>query len=50
MIITRRAFTVALSMTGLAALAGFSPLRGSAYVLRLKQQAKRFWAFLKSAQ
>jgi protein-disulfide isomerase len=27
LIITRRAFTVALSMTGLAALAGFSPLR-----------------------
>ena len=27
MIITRRAFTVALSLTGLAALAGFSPLR-----------------------
>ena len=27
MIITRRAFTTALSMTGLAALAGFSPLR-----------------------
>ena len=27
MIITRRAFTIALSLTGLAALAGFSPLR-----------------------
>jgi protein-disulfide isomerase len=27
LIITRRAFTVALSLTGLAALAGFSPLR-----------------------
>ena len=27
MIITRRAFTAALSLTGLAALAGFSPLR-----------------------
>jgi protein-disulfide isomerase len=27
LILTRRAFTVALSMTGLAALAGFSPLR-----------------------
>ena len=27
MIITRRAFTTALSFTGLAALAGFSPLR-----------------------
>ncbi len=27
MIITRRAFTTALSLTGLAALAGFSPLR-----------------------
>ena len=30
MIITRRAFTAALSLTGLAALAGFSPLRLSA--------------------
>ena len=27
MIITRRAFTAALSLTGLAALIGFSPLR-----------------------
>src|ERR1700730_4563987 len=27
LIITRRAFTTALSLTGLAALAGFSPLR-----------------------
>ncbi|HEY3032083.1 MAG TPA: DsbA family protein [Bradyrhizobium sp.] len=27
MIITRRAFTIAMSLTGLAALAGFSPLR-----------------------
>jgi len=27
LIITRRAFTIALSLTGLAALAGFSPLR-----------------------
>jgi protein-disulfide isomerase len=27
LIITRRAFTIAMSMTGLAALAGFSPLR-----------------------
>ena len=27
MLMTRRAFTAALSLTGLAALAGFSPLR-----------------------
>ena len=42
MIITRRAFTAALSLTGLAALAGFSPLRliGSAMAQSAADVAK----------
>ena len=39
MIITRRAFTAALSLTGLAALAGLSPLRLISDALAQKQNA-----------